>query len=218
LKRVPLYVISSLFVIFLTLGVLVRYSVLAGLDLHFSHEVQEKSGRFVDMAMLAFTFLGSPAFICLVAIILALLFVALQRKHDAVYVLLSLISLPLVWGLKEMWMRARPDEKLVHVSGARFGYSFPSGHTLMATAFYGALAVLCWIEVSHIWRGRAGIAILAIMPVMVGVSRIYLGAHWVSDVLGGYAAGLILLFVLTTFYLAARQQPGASPKLPAQKP
>ena len=114
-------------------------------------------------------------------------------------------------------MRARPDEKLVHVSGARFGYSFPSGHTLMATAFYGALAVLCWIEVRPIWRGRAGMAVLAIMPLMVGVSRIYLGAHWVSDVLGGYAGGLILLFVLTTFYLAARQQPGISSKLPAQK-
>lgn len=199
LKRLSLFFIASLLLAFLVLGVLVRYSVLQRFDFHASTEVQETSNPGLDAAMLAVTFVGSPAFICVVAVVVAAVFWLRGRRTAAVFVALTTMSLPFVFGLKEIWSRARPDEKVFHVYGSRFGFSFPSGHALMSTTFYGALAVLCWIHLSGA-RRNAAVTTFALAPIAVGVSRVYLGAHWVSDVLGGYVGGLILLFVLTAFY------------------
>jgi undecaprenyl-diphosphatase len=71
-------------------------------------------------------------------------------------------------------------------------YSFPSGHTLMATVFYGTLCVLIASHVRWRWRALA-IAVTSFMILLVGVSRIYLGAHYLSDVLAAIAEGLAWL-------------------------
>lgn len=191
----------------LVLGVLVRYSVLQPLDQHVSTEAQEHTGAFLDALMLGATFLGSAAFVGVATAAIALGLWVKGLRHAAVYFAFTMLSLPFVLGLKEIWARARPDEKVFHVTGSRFGYSFPSGHTLMGTAFYGALAVLCWVHFEHTARRRVSTAAFALVPLAIGLSRIYLGAHWVSDVLGGYLGGLILLFVLTSFYLAQLDPP-----------
>jgi membrane-associated phospholipid phosphatase len=98
--------------------------------------------------------------------------------------------------LKDVFGRARPlfTDPLVTLGS----YSFPSGHTMTATVLYGVLAAHA-VSILQTWRGRvlavfvAGLAIL-----LVGFSRIYLGAHYLSDVLGALAEGLAwLAFCLT---------------------
>jgi undecaprenyl-diphosphatase len=90
--------------------------------------------------------------------------------------------------LKDVFVRPRPhfDDPLLTLTT----YSFPSGHTMMATVFYGTL---CALIVSRIvfWRWRV-LAIVAagVMILLVGFSRIYLGAHYLSDVLAAIAEGL----------------------------
>jgi undecaprenyl-diphosphatase len=93
--------------------------------------------------------------------------------------------------LKHVFVRQRPhlDNPLLTLTT----YSFPSGHTLMATVFYGTLCVLVGSRVRH-WRWRVlAIAVAGFMILLVGFSRIYLGAHYLSDVLAAIAEGLAWL-------------------------
>lgn len=90
-------------------------------------------------------------------------------------------------GFKLIFQRPRPlvFEPFVQ----ELSYSFPSGHATMAVCFYGALAVLAWRFLSAA-RGRAAlVALLGLMILAIGASRLYLGVHYPSDVLGGFAAG-----------------------------
>ncbi|MFZ2293808.1 MAG: phosphatase PAP2 family protein [Polaromonas sp.] len=107
--------------------------------------------------------------------------------------------------LKNVFQRARPsfDDTLLTLSS----YSFPSGHTAAATLFYGVLAAYLICRVKS-WPWRAVIAMLAVLLVgLVGLSRIYLGAHYLSDVLAAMAAGSAwLAFSLTAAGTWRRRQ------------
>ena len=122
--------------------------------------------------------------------------------------------LPLVLGgaellnliLKLSFHRARPEVAFVHLDT----YSFPSGHAMISTAAYGALAYLAWSHL-HTTRRRLIVATgTVVLLALIGFSRIYLGVHYLSDVLAGITGGLFWLSVsiaLQTIYaerLAAR--------------
>lgn len=95
--------------------------------------------------------------------------------------------------LKRLFERARPDVFPPLTTG--HSYSFPSGHTTSAAAFYGLLAVWLWRTQHRAWAVLAGLWVLA-----VGVSRVYLGVHYPSDVLAGLALGVIWIFVVMHIY------------------
>jgi len=88
------------------------------------------------------------------------------------------------------WIVARPRPRLSP-------YGFPSAHTFGAVVFYGGLIYLLWTsELRPVWRW-AGTVILTLLIAAIAVSRLYLRAHWLSDVLGGLTGGAaFLLFFL----------------------
>jgi undecaprenyl-diphosphatase len=109
--------------------------------------------------------------------------------------------------LKYAFHRARPhfDDPILTLTS----YSFPSGHTMMATVLYGVLAAHLLAEAKD-WRLRALVILAAgFLILLVGSSRIYLGAHYLSDVLGALAEGLAWLSLcLTTVYSVWRKRNG----------
>ena len=89
----------------------------------------------------------------------------------------------------------RPRPAVFPPLTAEASYSFPSGHTMAAVAFYGLLAVFFWRKQRYGWAVLSGIWLLA-----VGLSRIYLGVHYPSDVLGALLVGFIWLVLVVTVY------------------
>jgi len=108
--------------------------------------------------------------------------------------------------LKYAFHRARPhfDDPILTLTS----YSFPSGHTMMATVLYGVMAAYV-IAKTPDWRWRVIVIVLAsFLITLVAFSRIYLGAHYLSDVLGAIAEGLAWLSIcLTGVYSIWRQNP-----------
>lgn len=106
--------------------------------------------------------------------------------------------------IKSIVMRIRPDMMPVIIET---GYSFPSGHSVTAVCFYGYLAFLCYRYGRSMWIRRGGIVINAMMIVLIGISRIYLGVHYPTDVLGGYIGGIMWfgMSLLLIDYLEKRQ-------------
>ena len=97
--------------------------------------------------------------------------------------------------LKNLFERARPDDFRIV---AAFGYSFPSGHAMVSIYFYGMLAFLIARNIKS-WQWRCFLtAITILFIVTMGISRIYLGVHYPSDVVAGYTAGSMwLLFSIS---------------------
>ena len=109
----------------------------------------------------------------------------------------GVLPLTLNLALKEVAARPRPDAALALVEET--GYAFPSGHAVFAAAFYGALIYLLshWGAFSDRPALRRAIqALLALFILAVGASRVYLGAHWPSDVIGGFLFGALCLAAL----------------------
>jgi len=90
---------------------------------------------------------------------------------------------------------ARPRPAVFPPLTIETSYSFPSGHTMAATAFYGLLAIFLWREQRYGWA-----ALVGVWPLVVGLSRIYLGVHYPSDVLGALAMGVMWLALIAAVY------------------
>jgi membrane-associated phospholipid phosphatase len=98
--------------------------------------------------------------------------------------------------VKDLTHRARPPA--AQAIGHWTGYAFPSGHTAKATALYGMLAALLAAATPHWGRKVVLWTAAALVAGLVGLSRLYLGAHWLTDVLGALALGAAWLFALLT--------------------
>ena len=96
--------------------------------------------------------------------------------------------------LKTLVQRPRPEGyRLV----AESGFSFPSGHSMVAMAFYGLLIWMVWRYEKDAFVRRLGIIGFGLVIVLVGLSRVYLGVHYASDVLAGFCASIAWLGVYT---------------------
>jgi len=119
------------------------------------------------------------------------------RRHraDALMMLLSLPALGVGIGLKELVGRPRPDYFLL-LGPVPQSASFPSSHATYAVLFCGLLFYLAEKSIRHLAIRRSLEAGLVLLTVAVGASRVYLGVHWPSDVLGGYLFGGLALLGL----------------------
>lgn len=159
--------------------------------------LHERTTPWLTEAMLAISFLGSPAFLTIASAVVAI-WLAWRRAWYRLITLMLVMPGGALLNLllKYAFHRQRPffENPLVTLSG----YSFPSGHTMGSTLFYGLLAWFVALALRR-WRWRV-LVILGAFPVviLIGFSRIYLGAHYLSDVLGAMAAGVAWLALCIT--------------------
>ncbi|MDT8903429.1 phosphatase PAP2 family protein [Anaeroselena agilis] len=140
-----------------------------------------------DQAMIAITALGSGAVYAVVAPLALGVLLWLRLRREAATLAVCLVGASaLNWLLKSLFERARPD--LFKVISAT-GYSFPSGHAMVSLCFYGMAAYLLCRHIRGLQAQIVVYSLAAVLVSAIGFSRIYLGVHYPSDVLGGYFAG-----------------------------
>lgn len=144
-----------------------------------------------------FTNIFSPSVVAILTIFIVLFFI-IKRKWE--YALISILS---VGGglfinafIKELVLRIRPIDSLI----VETGYSFPSGHATAITIFFTLIIYLFIIRIKNIFWREILISISVFLIILTAVSRLYLGVHWLSDVIAGCTFGLfwttlIILFV-----------------------
>jgi membrane-associated phospholipid phosphatase len=169
-------------------------------DVRFSNWLHTHGSRPLTKVLWIITSLHASAVVCTVAVLVGLYLWRRRQRFWVVALWLSVFGgLLLNRTLKLIFQRARPrfsDAVLMLTS-----YSFPSGHTMIATVFYGSLAAFV-IANSKSWplRMLALVAAIALI-LLVAFSRVYLGAHYLSDVLGAMAEGFAWIALsLTALY------------------
>jgi membrane-associated phospholipid phosphatase len=142
----------------------------------------------------AITQLGSPLFLLPMTLVASLIFLRRRRIRGAILLTATMVGVSLLnWILKSVFQRPRPLPFFGLTVPA--SYSFPSGHSLAAFCFYGALAALVTARLRSTFWGALVWAGAVVIIVAVGFSRLYLGLHYPSDIIGGYATGFV--WVLT---------------------
>ena len=140
--------------------------------------------------MKIFSFLGSTAFLVgLALVVVAALYYWKHKRAVVLFLITMLGETILLTALKASFRRARPEPFFDYALPASF--SFPSGHSLSSFCFYGVLA---WLVTARMKNQKLKILVwtlAAVLVLLIGLSRVYLGVHYPSDVLAGYAAGLI---------------------------
>jgi len=144
--------------------------------------------------MLFFTFLGTHKFLIPANLVLIAYFLFVQKhKWYAIKVpAIALSSLALMFGLKHLFHRQRPDVPLVFKAE---GLSFPSGHALFSVTFYGLLVYIIFKMVENKGVKWTLILFLLLLMPVIGFSRVYLRVHYASDVIAGFCVGIIWLVV-----------------------
>ncbi len=177
------------------------------IDIHISEELQEEQSSFLDNFMRAISWFGRIRVSVVLVGCSVLYFLLLKRKKDALLILSTLLSGGVSWVLKTLINRPRPTKDFVSILEETQFQSFPSGHVLFYTVFFGAIIfILLRTTRNYPLLKIAGILFSLLMIFLGAVSRVYLGAHWFTDVLGGFLVGLIFLLVAGHLYFGSNKR------------
>lgn len=147
---------------------------------------------WLSFTMLSITYSGGYLTASVVTALSALSF--LVHKH-ASKILPLLVSVggtaSTVFLLKNIFSVARPISEAFYLENS---FSFPSGHSAIAVALYGFLFLVIWQSDRHHLKNKS-LILLGLLILLIGLSRLYLGVHYLSDVLAGYAVGLMWLLI-----------------------
>ena len=217
-NRVPWYILE--FVLFTLLAVYVHFNPVLPVDIAITREFQENQTPFIKWTMIAVSWLGGQGIIFSLLIgLTALAFWLVHLRLEALFIVgLSSVSSVLNALLKLLVSRPRPTAQLVEILQYATGQSFPSGHVMSYVAFWGLLFSLGLILFNRKrWWNYILLIVPAFFVIMVGPSRIYLGDHWASDVLGGYLFGGLLLGITLWLYLRLKARGVLTPELDMSK-
>jgi len=202
--------VTLLGVIFVSLALSLRTAGGTTIDLAVTHAVQRIDAPLFTELMVAVSAPGNVpwTWVTLGCASVALLVGGLWR--EAIFVVMTEGAALLAAFIKLLVERPRPTADVVRVTSHLLDYSYPSGHVVGYVTLYGFLIFVLYVRFARSWLRTLAMVVLGAMIALVGVSRIHLGYHWASDVLGGYAFGTAYLLVLIEGYRLVALKPNRS--------
>ena len=193
MEKRKVILVSGLLIFFVVLTILVVLGVTKGFDDSVYSLVRSLESGFFDKYFLTVTKLGNES----VVIILAFIIFLLVRRNDKLLVLLTcLLSVISNQLIKHIIMRDRPSVYRMIKQG---GFSYPSGHSMIAVSLYGYLLYLAFTKIKNKFLKWFFSILLIVLILSIGISRIYVGVHYASDVIAGFIFALIELLLLVNF-------------------
>ena len=176
----------------LALFVNIKTSDIDFLDVKCYEIITSKMSDPLTIVAKTITNIANPVILLLVA---GVLFLVVEKKKNKFSIVCNLgIAAILNIILKSIIQRPRPiGHRLIDESG----YSFPSGHSMVSMAFYGYLVYLIVKNVKNKYLRAISSCILLLLILFIGLSRIYLGVHYTSDVIGGFIVAILYLLLYT---------------------
>ncbi|WP_316807829.1 phosphatase PAP2 family protein [Pedobacter agri] len=202
IKRNTLIIILTLLIIaFTSLSIFIAEHPILPFDIRASLFVQQYQADWLDKLMLAISFFGELPWSLLSVLVVAAIFYWQKFKREGLFMASILLSGLIILGIKNMINRPRPTTFYVRLVEVNRFQSYPSGHVLSYVLFFGFLIILM-DRLDTIPKTTRNIVtyVSAFLMISIAPSRIYLGAHWFTDTLGGFLLGLICLFPLCYFY------------------
>lgn len=189
------YIRYGLAILCLIVFVVIGFNIYNGNDIVIDGVIYDFINRyFISDDMTSFmkilTNIGDT--LCIIIVTILCMFLFKNNKIRASIVINLVVVTTMNIGLKYLFIRNRPTfNVLVNESG----YSFPSGHSMISIVFYGYLIYLIYKIIDNKKVKWLLISILSIVIVIIGFSRIYLGVHYASDVIGGFCFGISYLII-----------------------
>ena len=191
-----IFIFIFLFILFLIWSVLMLKGKLNKLDANFYSKIKITDIKTKLWSII--TCLASGKFVALLCI-LFLLF--MENKKVAIVIIINMLIMWILIGtLKRIFKRNRPN---INPLVEEEGYSYPSGHTMTATIFYGFLIFLIIISTLTNPLKIIITSIFVLLVLTVGYTRVYLGVHYLSDVVGAilFGSSYLLLYIFFTYFI-----------------
>lgn len=178
-------------------------------DHYFQHVFLMEEGDIFHQMMGIITEAGAVLFLTIASgMVVIYMFFTKKNKWMILFFAINMIGISIITkGLKEIFKRERP-EILEQFDGT--GFSFPSGHSTGAIAFYGFIIYMLWKSNLRSWLKWLFIIILGILAIMIPFSRVILGVHYFTDIIAGMAlsSAWLILCIIVFEYLSWRESKG----------
>ncbi len=199
LFQVALVIVAGTFAV---LTFLVKTMPSFAIDLQITRAIQLIHSSYFEMVMIWVSWPGfSPQNMIMVGLVILLIY-GFGLHWEAVMALgAAVFSTAINLLVKDLIQRPRPTAKAVTVLDILKSYSFPSGHVMFYLGFFGFIAFLAFSLLKPSVKRSFILAFISVWIVLIGISRIYLGEHWASDVLGAYLLGSLTLVAIIQFYI-----------------
>lgn len=194
------YVIAAA-IAFATLLLYARTVAYFAFDVTVARWVQGFTPAWFGALMRFISDLGFPPLAYLLPSLIIIFVFVIGLRWEAAVLTISVVGIDLLGTLvKLLVQRGRPTPDLVNVFSPLNDYSFPSGHVLLFVGFLGFIFFLLYAVARHSLGRTIGLLVFGALIALVGISRVYLGQHWPSDVVGAYLMGSVWLALMIYLY------------------
>lgn len=198
ISRFKWILVAILTIVFILLWLGTITGVTDEIDNLIYKSVESIRSDFLTVVLIGITELGGVVGLFLILLITVIVLCKKNRVKEATAITLNLIISTFTYViLKNIFQRERPVTGNILVD--EVGFSFPSGHTTNNVAFYFLAIYLVCINVKNKKVRNISCVILAIIPILIAFSRIYLRVHYPTDVIAGFCLGIVLVVLFTTF-------------------